>query len=81
MANERLIRRYIRSIIQEELMKESLSPKQQKIKALFDKKGGTVSDEEVSRLVRSLNAGTEWSEMREKSYVGKKPNEKVWHWV
>ena len=76
-----MVREVVRKMIREELMREALSSKQLKIKALFDKNGGSASEEDVRKLIRSINAGDEWSEMQRKSYVGKKPGEKVWHWV
>lgn len=77
--NEQKLRRVIREMIKKELQEKALTPFQKKVKALFDKHNGTVPESEIQSLVKGH--GDEWHEMIDKSYVGRKPGEKVWHWV
>ena len=81
MSKEKMIREVVRKMIREEIMKEALSPKQLKIKALFDKKGGSVPDREIKSFLSSIGSKNEWDELVYKSFVGKKPGDNVWHWV
>ena len=77
--NEKKLREAIRNIIKEELNEGTLTPFQQTVKRLFDKNGGKLSVDKLHSLTKGH--GEEWQELIDKSYVGKRPGERVWHWV
>jgi len=79
--SEAKLRKVIRQMVKEELLREAMTPFQKKVKALFDKKGGKVSDTDSGLRSLIKKNSSEWQQMIDKSFVGKKPGEKVWHWV
>jgi len=83
---EQKLRKAIREIIKEEMLSEAkLTPDQEKIKAFFSKKGGKVSNADVTKFI-SLSTdkramGGAWSDLKKNVYVGQKSGSKDWNWV